>query len=51
MTRSMVFGVSPLNPIYVVAAVGAMIIVTATAITVPVLRATRVNPVEALKAD
>jgi putative ABC transport system permease protein len=51
MTRSMVFGVSPLNPIYVVAAVGAMIIVTAVAITVPVLRATRVNPVEALKAD
>jgi len=51
LTRSMVFGVSPLNPIYVVAAVGAMIIVTAAAITVPVLRATRVNPVEALKAD
>ena len=51
LTRSMVFGVSALNPIYVVAAVGAMVVVTAAAITIPVLRATRVNPVEALKAD
>ena len=49
--RSMVFGVSPLNPIYVAAAIGAMIIVTFAAVTVPVLRATRVNPVEALKAN
>ncbi len=49
LTRSMVFGVSPLNPIYVAAAIGAMIIVASAAITVPVLRATRVNPVEALK--
>lgn len=51
LIRSMVFGVSPLNPTYVLAAVGAMIIVTATAVTVPVLRAARVDPVEALKAD
>ncbi len=47
----MVFGVSPISPVYVVAAVGAMLVVTAAAITVPVLRATRVNPVEALKAE
>ena len=51
LTRSMVFGVSPLNPIFVAAGVGAMIIVTSAAVTVPVLRATRVNPVEALKAE
>jgi len=51
LTRSMVFDVSPLNPIYVISAVGAMIIVTSAAITVPVLRATRVDPTEALKAD
>ena len=51
LIRSMVFGVSPLNPVYVAAAVGAMIMVTSAAVTVPVLRATRVNPVEALKAE
>ena len=49
--RSMVFGMSPLNPVYVATAVATMIIVTLTAITIPVLRATRVNPVEALKAE
>ena len=51
LTRSMVFGVSPLNPIYVTAAVGAMLMVTSAAITIPVVRATRVNPVEALKTE
>ena len=51
LTRSMVFGVGALNPIFVTAAVGAMILVTSAAITIPVLRATRVNPVEALKAE
>jgi hypothetical protein len=51
LTRSMVFGVSALNPIYVASAVGAMIVVTSAAISIPVLRATRVNPVEALKAE
>ncbi len=51
LTRSMVFGVSALNPIYVFAAVGAMIVVTSAAVGVPVLRATRVDPVEALKAE
>ena len=51
LMRSMVFGVSALNPLYLAAAAGAMIIVTLAAITVPVLRATRVNPVEALKVE
>ena len=50
LIRSMVFGVSALNPLYVTAAVGAMLIVTSAAISIPVLRAARVNPVEALKA-
>ncbi len=49
--RSMVFGVSPLSPFYTAAAVAAMIIVTLTAITIPVLRATRVNPIAALKVE
>jgi cell division protein FtsX len=51
LTRSMVFGVSALNPIYVAAAAGTMIIVASAAVGVPVLRATRVDPVEALKAE
>jgi predicted permease len=51
VTRSMVFGVSPLDPIYVASAVGAMLAVTFAAITVPVFRATLVDPVEALKTE
>ncbi|MEE4273900.1 MAG: ABC transporter permease [Thermoanaerobaculales bacterium] len=51
LTRSMVFGISPMNPAYVTAAVAAMIVVTAAAVTVPVLRATRVNPTDALKVE
>lgn len=51
LTRSMVFGVSALNPTYMAAAAATMIVVTSFAITIPVLRATRVNPVEALKAE
>jgi predicted permease len=51
LTRNMVFGVSALNPVYVAAAVGAMILVAFAAIAVPVFRATRVNPVEALKVE
>ena len=51
LMRSMVFGVSALNPYLVAAAAVAMVVVTSIAITVPVLRATRVNPVEALKAE
>jgi hypothetical protein len=51
LMRSMVFGVSALNPYLVAAAAVAMVVVASIAITVPVLRATRVNPVEALKAE
>lgn len=51
MTRSMVFGVSATNPAYIAAAVAALVAVTLIAIAIPVRRATRVNPVEALKAE
>jgi ABC-type antimicrobial peptide transport system permease subunit len=50
-TRSMVYGVSALNPIYVAAAVAVMLVVAFSAITVPVLRATRVDPVQALRTE
>jgi predicted permease len=51
VTRSMVFGVSALNPLYVAAAAVVMIVVAFAAITVPVLRATRVDPVQALRTE
>jgi predicted permease len=51
VTRSMVYGVSSLNPLYVAAAVAVMIVVAFAAITVPVLRATRVDPVQALRTE
>lgn len=51
LMRSMVYGVSALNPTYVVVSVGSMIFLTFAAVTIPVLRASQVNPVEALKAE
>ncbi len=51
LTRSMVFGVSALNPFYVAAAVAVMILVAFAAIIVPVLRATGVDPVQALRTE
>jgi len=51
LMKSMVFGVGALNPICVAAAIGTMIAVTFGAMTIPALRATRVNPVEALKTE
>ena len=51
ITRSMVFGISPLNPLYVLAAAGVMLVVTFAATIVPVTRAMRVDPVEALRAE
>ena len=50
-TRNIVFGVSTLNPLYVTISVVAMILVTCAAVAAPVLRATRINPVEALNLE
>ena len=51
ITNSMVFGISALNPLYVLAAMAVMLVVTALATVVPVARAMRVDPVEALRAE
>jgi putative ABC transport system permease protein len=51
ITRRMVFGINALNPLYVTTAVGIMLLVSAVAIAVPVLRAMRVDPVEALRSE
>ena len=51
LTRSLVYGVGALNPLYVAAAVAVMIAVAFAAITVPVLRATRIDPVQALRTE
>jgi putative ABC transport system permease protein len=51
ITRSMVYGISALNPLYVAAAALVMLLVAFAAISVPVLRATHVDPVEALRAE
>ena len=51
ITNSMVFGISALNPLYVLVAIVVMLGVTAAATIVPVARAMRVDPVEALRAE
>jgi predicted permease len=51
LTRSMVFGVSPLNLMHMAGAAGVMILVAMAATLIPVLRATGVDPLEALRAD
>jgi ABC-type antimicrobial peptide transport system permease subunit len=51
LTRSMVFGVSPLNLMHMAGAAGVMILVAMAATLVPVLRATGVDPLEALRAE
>jgi len=51
VTSSMVYGISALSPVHLLAAVGVMIPVAFVAILVPVLRATQVNPVEALRTE
>ena len=50
-TRSMVYGISALNPLHMAAATGVMIVVAVAATAVPVMRATGVDPLEALRVD
>jgi putative ABC transport system permease protein len=49
--RSMVYGVSVWNPAFMLAAAGVMVPVAFAAVLVPVLRATRVDPVQALRTE
>jgi hypothetical protein len=51
LTQSLVYGIGALNPLYVAAAVVVMMVVSFTAISVPVVRATRIDPVRALRAE
>jgi putative ABC transport system permease protein len=51
LTRSMVYGISPLNPIHMGLAGGVMVLVALAATVVPVMRATGVDPLEALRVD
>jgi predicted permease len=49
--RSMVYGVSVWNPAFVLAAAGVVVPTAFAAIVFPVLRASRVNPVQALRTE
>jgi putative ABC transport system permease protein len=51
LTGSMVYGISPLSPIHLAGAALVMILVTVAATMVPVLRATAVDPLEALREE
>ena len=51
ITRSMVFGISPLSPTHLAMAAGVMILVILAATMVPVRKATGVDPLEALRID
>ena len=49
--ESRLFGVSPLDPLTIAAAAGAIALLTVTASLVPALRAARVDPVRSLRVD
>ncbi|HSG82521.1 MAG TPA: FtsX-like permease family protein, partial [Gemmatimonadota bacterium] len=51
LTSSMVFGISPFDPWFLVQGAILMMLVALAAITVPVLRATRVDPNAALRSE
>jgi predicted permease len=50
-TGSMVSGISALSPVHMALAAGVMVLVALAATAVPVLRATGVDPLEALRVD
>ncbi len=47
----MVDGISALSPAYIVAAPGVMILVALAATAVPVMQATEIDPLDALRVD
>ena len=51
ITRSMVYGIKPLNLLHAATAGGILVLVALVATLVPVRRATRVDPLEALRID
>ncbi len=51
VTRSMVFGISALSPLHMAGAAGVMILVALAATLVPVMKATGVDPLEALRLE
>jgi putative ABC transport system permease protein len=51
MVQSMLFGVTRLDPVVYLAAVGTLVLVVALACIAPALRAMRVEPVEVLRAE
>ncbi len=51
ITRSMVYGISAMNPIFLGAAAAVMILVALSATIVPVTRATGVDPLDAMRVD
>jgi predicted permease len=51
LTTSMVFGISAVSPLHMAGAAGVMVAVALAATLVPVVRATGVDPLEALRID
>ncbi|MBT8398352.1 MAG: FtsX-like permease family protein, partial [Gemmatimonadetes bacterium] len=51
LTRSLVFGISPMSPLHLALAAGVMGVVALAATLIPVMRATGVDPLEALRVD
>ncbi|MGD8360273.1 MAG: ABC transporter permease [Gemmatimonadota bacterium] len=51
VTGTMVYGISPLSPLHMAGAGGVMVLVALAATAVPVMRATSVDPLEALRVE
>jgi ABC-type antimicrobial peptide transport system permease subunit len=51
LTRGLVYGLSPHDPITVFAATGILLLVALTAALIPAWRAARVDPIDAIRAE
>jgi putative ABC transport system permease protein len=51
LTSSLVFGISAMSPVHMAAAAGVMVLIALAATLIPVIRATGVDPLEALRVD